>query len=323
MSTEIASNHSFELQMAEYTRELKDLLERLPRYLKRDRRDEALRQVSRLVAELPAPQVETSWSIAWARVSASLHDLKRALDSGAAKDYVRARYDEATRAYEQWLAARRAASRTGETAAVKLGSLRPLIGARTVFHMSSGVVATVMYQFFLTTFQAELVLLTLLAAFVALEVTRRFSKRWNHFLAGKLFHGIARPREYYRVNSSTLYLLALALVTPVFARPAVLTGALILAFGDPAAAWLGRRYGKLKLYRSKSLVGSLAFAGAGTLVAGTYLMLFCPEASVGSRLLAAGLASLVGAVAELFSGPRLDDNLSIPIASTMVAAIVL
>ncbi|HEY3448027.1 MAG TPA: hypothetical protein VGK67_16845 [Myxococcales bacterium] len=322
MSTEIANN-SLDLQMVRYTRELKDFLERLPKYLKRGKREEALRQVSRIVAELPPAQPETSWGTSWARMSVALHDLKKALDSGAAKDYVRARYDEATRAYEQWLAARRAASRTGETAAVRLGSLRPLMGARTLFHISSGVVATVMYQFYLTTFQAEMVLLSLLGLFVGLEVTRRFSKRWNHFLAGKVFHSIARPREYYRVNSSTLYLLALALVAPVFSRPAVLTGVLILAFGDPAAAWLGKRYGKLKLYRSKSLVGTLSFAGAGTLVAATFLLLFCPEVSVGSKLLAAGLASLVGAVAELFSGPKLDDNLSIPIASTLVASIFL
>ncbi|MGC4117170.1 MAG: SEC59/DGK1/VTE5 family protein [Myxococcales bacterium] len=320
MSTELANN-ALDLQMVEYTRKLKDFLERLPRYLKRGRREEALAQVSRIVEELPAPQAETSWGTSWARMSAALHDLKKALDSGAAKDYVRARYDEATRAYEQWLAARRAASRTGETEAVQLGSLRPLMGPRTLFHISSGVVATVMYQFFLTTFQAEVVLLSILAVFGTLEITRRFSERWNHFLAAKLFHSIARPREYYRVNSSTLYVMALALVAPVFSKPAVLTGALILAFGDPAAAWLGRRFGTLKLYRSKSLVGSLAFVAAGTLVAGTYLMLFFPETSLANKLLAASLASLVGAVAELFSGPKLDDNLSIPIASTLVAAL--
>jgi hypothetical protein len=71
----------------------------------------------------------------------------------------------------------------------------------------------------------------------------------------------------------------------------------------------------------ESLIGSSAFVVAGALCAGAYLFGFCPELSVGSRLLAAGLASLVGAVAELFSGPRLDDNLAIPIASTLVAAI--
>jgi hypothetical protein len=321
MSTEIASNHSFELQMAEYTRELKDLLERLPRYLKRDRRDEALRQVSRWCGA-PGAAGRDQLDIAWARVSASLHDLKRALDSGAAKDYVRARYDEATRAYEQWLAARRAASRTGETAAVKLGSLRPLIGARTVFHMSSGVVATVMYQFFLTTFQAELVLLTLLAG------SWRWRSRAGSRSAGTTSWPASSPRHRPAARVLPGQLLdavpAGAGAGDARLRPAGgADGAAHPRLRRPAAAWLGRRYGKLKLYRSKSLVGSLAFAGAGTLVAGTYLMLFCPEASVGSRLLAAGLASLVGAVAELFSGPRLDDNLSIPIASTMVAAIVL
>jgi len=320
MSAELAD--TIDLQMARCAQELKDFLEHLPRYLRRGKSQEALLQCTRIVEEMPAALPEVSWSTSWAKVSASLQDLRRALDSGAAKAYVLARYDEATRAYEQWLAARKAASPTGEHAVVRLGSLKPLIAARTTFHIASGVAAFLLYQFALTRWQSEIVLLALLALFVALETTRRFSTRWNHFLAGKLFHGIARPREYYRVNSSTLYLLALVLVTPVFSRAAVLSGVLILAFGDPAAAWLGKRYGRLKLYRSKSLVGSLAFVGVGTLVAGAYLLAFCPEVSVGRRLAAAGLASIAGAVAELFSGRKLDDNLAIPIASTLVASLL-
>ncbi|MBI5547246.1 MAG: hypothetical protein HY901_25470 [Deltaproteobacteria bacterium] len=322
MSTVLADS-SLDAQMARHTRELKDFLEHLPRYLKRGKRAEALRQCERIVEKLPPARPETSWSTAWSRMCVALEDLKRALDSEAARAYVLTRYDEATRAYEQWLVARRAASRTGESAVAKLGSLKPLIGARTTFHIVSGLVATVAYQFVLTRTQAEIVLLSLLGAFVILEVTRRMSGRWNHFLAGKVFHGIARPREYYRVNSSTLYVLGLALLTPAFSRPAVPTGVLILAFGDPAAAWLGKRYGTLKLYRSKSLIGSLAFVAAGTIVAGTFLLLFYPDLPLGRRLLAAAAASVVGAVAELFSGPKLDDNLTIPIASVLVAAAVL
>jgi len=318
---EALAGASFESQTGRLAVELRDFLESLPRRLKRGQQEQAARQCERIVKALPAPKPEVNWSGAWARVQTSLEDLKRALDSKAAKSYVLARYDEATRAYEQWLAARRAGSRTGETAAVRLGSLKPLIFARTTFHIASGVVAMAAYQFVLNRFQAEAILLTLLVSFAALEISRRLSPRWNHFLAGKLFHGIVRPREYYKVNSSTLYVLGLAILTPVFSRPAVLVGVLILAFADPAAAWLGKRWGKTKLYHSKSLVGSSAFVVAGSLVACAYLFGFCPELSVGNRLLAAGLASLVGAVAELFSGPRLDDNLAIPIASTLVAAI--
>lgn len=322
MTAETAQG-SFEVQMSRITRDLKDFLERLPRYVKRGKVEEALRQCERIVEELPEKphQPEATWAGSWAKMRASLEELRKALDSGAAKAYVLARYDEATRAYEQWLAARRLGSRTGETAVARLGSLKPLIGARTTFHMTSGVVALVLYQFLLTRFQSEIVLLSILGVFGTLEITRRFSKRWNHFLAAKVFHSIARPREYYRVNSSTLYVLALALLTPFFSQPAVLTGVIILAFGDPAAAWIGKRYGTLKLYRSKSLVGSLAFTATGTLLTCAFLLAFHQNLPLANRLLAAGLASLVGAVAELFSGPKIDDNFTVPVASTLVAAL--
>jgi dolichol kinase len=314
------ANSTHELQMVSYATELRDFLERLPRRVKRGHLEEARRQCERIVQELPQPKPEASWSGAWARVRTSLVDLERSLDGKAAKAYVLARYDETARAYEQWVAARRAASRTGESAVAKVGSLKPLIGARTIFHICSGVVATVCYQLFLTRLQSEVLLLIVLGAFASLEISRRFSPRWNHFLAAKVFHGIARPREYYKVNSSTLYVLGLVLLTPVFSRPAVLTGVLILAFADPAAAWIGRRYGKTKIYQSKSVVGSLAFAAAGTLVTSVFLLAFYSDLPLGHRLLAASLASVVGAVAEVFSS-RLDDNLSIPVASVLMAAL--
>lgn len=313
---------SLDLQLAEYSREVKEFLERLPRRIKRGQVEEARLQCQRIVEGLPPAKAEASWAAAWVRVQATLKELEealgQALDRKAARAYVLARYDEAAKAYEQWIAARRAAA-DGKRHAT-LESLKPLIGPRTTFHMASGVTCAVLYQFFLTRWQAEAVLLAIFFAFGALEVTRRMSGRWNAFLTHTVFKSIARPREYTKLNSSFLYVMALALVTPVFSRPAVLCGALILAFGDPAAAWIGRRYGKVKLYQSKSVVGSLAFVAAGTIVSCAFLFGFYPELPVSQRLLAAFFASAVGAAAEVFSG-RLDDNLTIPIASVLVAAL--
>ncbi len=309
-----------DLQMAVYTQELKGFLERLPRHVKRGRIDVAREQCERVVTALPKAKSDAKWADAWARMHAALDDLRRSLDGKAAKAYVLARYDEAARAYEHWLAVRRQASNTGEVAAVHLGSLKPLIGARTIFHMTSGVVGFVCYQFLLTKWQCEAILLTILGTFTFLEITRRIWPRWNHFLTTVVFKKIARPREYYFVNSSSLYVLGLALLVPVFSQPAVISGVLILAFADPAAAWIGKRWGKLKLYQSKSLAGSLAFVGAGTIVAAAFLLALYPQLGLGPRLAAALCASVVGSVAELFS-TRIDDNLTIPIASTLVAAL--
>ncbi len=320
MSASVANE--FEHRMSRYAHELKDFLERLPRNLKRGKIEQAKEQCQKLVDELPHAKEEASWAASWAKFRAALVELNRSLDGKTAKAYVQTKYDEAARAYEHWVATRRAASKTGEQKMANLGALKPLIGARSTFHMSSGLVCFVLYQFLLTRWQAELVLLSVLGVFGALELTRRFSGRWNKFLTDRVFHSIARPREFYKVNSSTLYVAALALLTPVFSREAVLCGVLILAFGDPAAAWIGRRWGRVKLYQSKSVVGSLAFVVTGTLVTTAFLAIFYSHLSLEQRLLASVMASVAGSAAEVFSH-RLDDNLTIPIASVLVAALFL
>jgi dolichol kinase len=49
---------------------------------------------------------------------------------------------------------------------------------------------------------------------------------------------------------------------------------LALGVGDPAAAWVGRRWGTLKILGRKSLQGTLAFVAAATLVVGIWGLVF-------------------------------------------------
>ena len=300
-----------DLQVAASAAEVHAFLDRLPAHLKRGRISQLRRECAALLDRAPAEAGER-----WTRLRQSLAELRAGLDSGAARAYVLAKYEDAARAYEHWVASHRASNAGAPEAA----SLKPLKGARTWFHVAMGLTATGLYTFALTRAQSEAVLLVLLAIFATLEVTRRMSGRWNHLLVTGVFKTIARPREYYRINSATYYLAALCLVTPVFSQAAVLTGVLILGFGDPAAAWIGKAWGHRKLYRNKSLAGSLAFVAAGVLSSGAYLVAFHPELPLASRLGAAALASLCGAVAELFSA-RLDDNLTVPIAAVLAAAL--
>jgi dolichol kinase len=187
--------------------------------------------------------------------------------------------------------------------------------------MAMGVVATFLYQFLLTRGQSVAVLATLLTIFGSLEISRRFSPRFNHFLlTSRLFKPIARPREYYRVNSATYYLVALCTITPLFSKPAVQVGILILAFADPAAAWLGKKYGRKKHIGTKTWLGSFAFLFVAVVVAFGFLAAFHTELPLSGRLLAALVASVVATVAESFSR-RLDDNLTIPIAAAASAAL--
>ncbi|HCF60049.1 MAG TPA: hypothetical protein DFS52_18900 [Myxococcales bacterium] len=314
MSTSIAVS-PLELQLLQFAEEAGAFLDSLPSHLKKGRLEEARQHCARLLAKAPVNETQAAQR-PWSGLYESLAQLKVALESGEGRKRLLAAYEDAARSYEAWIKAYRAAA--GQRRA--LASLKPLIGPRTLFHMSMGVLCTVLYQFVLTRAQSMAVLLTVLGVFLSLEISRRFFARWNDVLVKKVFRLIARPHEYYRVNSSTWYLLALCFITPVFSRPAVLAGVLVLGFADPAAAWFGRRFGTLKLYGKKSLQGSLAFLVAGTLVAAGFLLGFYPDLPLASRLAAGFGAALAGAAAELFTD-RLDDNLTIPIASTLAAAL--
>ena len=155
----------------------------------------------------------------------------------------------------------------------------------------------------------------------SMEVARRRSKRLNDRLMA--FYGaIAHPHEHHRVNSATWYgtaLFALSLLqTPLAAG----LGLTVLGFADPAAASVGRRWGRVRFPNGRSLEGSLTFVAVGGLAALAAALLVFGQPLAFAALLA-GVACVAGALAELVSG-RVDDNLLIPlIAALAVWGVVL
>jgi dolichol kinase len=184
--------------------------------------------------------------------------------------------------------------------------------ARASFHAMMGLSCVALYQFALNYNQAIIVLAGFMAMATTLEVTRRFSSRWNDFLVDKVFRGVSRPDERYRINSSTWYLVALTAITVAAPQPVVCVSILVLALGDPIASLVGSRFGKRRLANDKSLVGALAFFFVSVAATAGYLFLAAPELSVMLRLGLILTVSLVGTLTELFSN-RMDDNFTIPV----------
>ncbi len=298
----------------QYGHELHAFLDAVPSHLKRGRFEELRAQCQRLMREAPQTNLHK-------RMREALQELHLALDGQAARAYVHARYEEAMRVYEQWLSSWRKANAEAASAPAPV-SLSPLIVARTLFHVSMAVLAVGLYQFVITKAQALWILFTLFSIFGTLELTRRFSTRWNQFLVESVFAPIARPRELHKTNSATWYLTALCIITTLFSREAVIAAIIVLGFGDPAAAWIGKRYGRIKLYRSKSLAGSLAFLIVSIAVAGGFLLSVSSPAPIGARALGVLAAAIAGTVAELYT-TKLDDNLVVPIAAALAASIFL
>ena len=136
-----------------------------------------------------------------------------------------------------------------------------------------------------------------------------------------LFSKIAHPHEYDRVNSATWYgtaLLFLAMTNPTLG----VLGVTILGVADPVAASVGRAWGKIPMPGNRTLEGTMGFVVSGTLSGMLVLSLLHPVGDLWATFVVASVAAVCGAVAE-FAGNYPDDNLTIPVASALGAALTL
>lgn len=199
---------------------------------------------------------------------------------------------------------------------------KPYNLARTGFHALSGVMWALLYEHVLERGPLAWVIAACLVFFVTDDVMRRsFPARRSGF-AVAVFRLLSRSSEASRVATSTWYALGLLVCVLWLPKPACLLGILVLAFADPAAGLVGRRFGGARLYRDKSVVGSAAFFVVALAIAGATLAVQLPTLALGPRLLAATAIALGGTVAELL-GDHVQDNFSIPVVTGAIAALVL
>jgi len=197
-------------------------------------------------------------------------------------------------------------------------TFRPKNYARSLFHVASGGFALAL----LLLLPTRGWLITTSASFAAaawtLEILRRKSPGLNDRLM-RLFGAIAHPQERHRVNSATWYMTALVLLSVFASMRAAAIGVVVLAVADPAAAFIGRRYGRTRLRANRSLEGTLSFFVAGTLAAVALLSVFY-VVPWPARVALAMAGAMLGALAELFLS-RLDDNFTIPLTAALAATL--
>jgi len=225
------------------------------------------------------------------------------------------------RRYEDFLAQVRALKLWRPELALQVRSLRLPSWTRSVFHASIGLGGVLLYQFVLAREPILWIMTGLLLTFIGLDVSRRFSARFNSLMVDKMFKGIVRPQERYKIPSASWYLLALFVVVLLTPRPAACAAVMILALADPIASLVGSRMGTIKLHNDKTLQGSLAFLLTGFVAAGAYLLLAGPLTWGMALAAAAGMAA-VGTFVELYSD-ALDDNFSVPVACALTALLFL
>ena len=150
-----------------------------------------------------------------------------------------------------------------------------------------------------------------------MEISRRISARANRAMRW-VFSQVAHPHEAHQVNSATWYVTALALLSLMHAPMTCVVALAVLGFADPAAAVIGKRWGRHRLSNGRSIEGTAAFVVAGTVASMAAITIGYPAVALVPALTIAIVASLCGGLTEL-SLRRIDDNLAIPLSSGVAA----
>jgi len=205
---------------------------------------------------------------------------------------------------------------------VHLEHIKPRNLTRNLFHVVMGIVGICLYEFVLGRHWMLALGGSLLLLFIVLEIGRRLSPRWNDRLYGRVFARISRPGEAHRICTSTWYLSGLVLGVWLLPKHAIELGTLVLAFGDPIASLVGKRWGTRKVYADKSAIGTLAFFCASLVCCIAFIWWRIPQLATWPAVAVAAAIALAGAATELFS-TRINDNLTIPLAAGIVATLLI
>jgi len=140
--------------------------------------------------------------------------------------------------------------------------------------------------------------------------------RWARRSFGCLFVRMLRSKETLRNTfrpSGSVYVLAAAfLCTLLFGKASAALGLSIMLISDTAAALVGKKWGRHKIYQQKSLEGTGAFFFSALAVCLVFHTVFPINVNLIFALLAA-------TAAELFEDKlRIDDNFSIPFVVGLV-----
>jgi dolichol kinase len=183
---------------------------------------------------------------------------------------------------------------------------------RKLWHFSSGAVVVAALVIFAPSKRWAIAILAAgLALMIVIDLARFFSRRGKK-LFWKHLGFLTSVKEKRGPTTSLYYAASLLLCVLIFPVYAAVGGVISLAAGDPMAAIVGRRYGKLRI-GGKSVEGGLTNA----VVAFCLIFIFVRSVHV------AAAGALAGAIVEMFDIRYLDDNITVPLAAggAMVLAV--
>lgn len=178
---------------------------------------------------------------------------------------------------------------------------------RKLVHVS-GVSIILGYTFLINYFSERVAILVMTAVLlILLEIEQIRLAKETYF--SKLLAPFIRKHERNHVTAAVYFVISCIICFAAFDYWVAVLATMMTVFGDMFAAIFGTAFGKTKIYRNKTLVGSLAGLmanmGCVMLIIPEYAFIFFP-------------AAVVATVTEIFTG-KLDDNLTVPLFAGFTA----
>lgn len=180
---------------------------------------------------------------------------------------------------------------------------------RIVWHLFGGIIPIIYYFSSLNKIKALSILTPFLLLFLIFDFVRLKNPKLNEKFFSKLSF-LIQENEKLELNASTYFLISSFLSILLFSKNIAIIVLLFLTFGDTMANFVGKKFGKIKIFQ-KTLEGSMACFLVCLFIS---LTLFNFKISF--------IAAFVATLAELFSF-RINDNLLIPILAGIIMSIII
>lgn len=188
---------------------------------------------------------------------------------------------------------------------------------RNFYHLGFGLLFPVGYYFGHR--QGAVILIScLFVLFLVFEIVRFKHQEFNKWVF-KYLSPLIKTKERFQPTGTTFFLFGVLVAIISCPHHIVVASLTFLAISDVAAAVVGERWGRIKIL-NKTLEGGISFFVTALLVG--MALLHLPRMQMEGlnfRLIAWG--ALVAALVELFSY-KIDDNLTVPIITSLVMKII-
>lgn len=190
--------------------------------------------------------------------------------------------------------------------------------ARKIWHVC-GVLTLFFFYSVLSLEASKLVILFIFLIFVGVDVYRLRNPNFN-LLVTHYLKPIMRQSEIEKLAGTTYLVTGVVILFYCFDPVITKLSLIFLALADPIASYFGIRFGKDKIWGEKTLQGFLAALTVCFIC--SFLFLYWHDYNLWRALIVSFIGGLIGSLAELIPIGKLDDNLTIPVASGLGLSLV-